>query len=69
MNKDSDKRQYIQHPIIVVNGVYSRIMAIMVFILMKALFFAVFLSFSLNYSASTKEGSGEKEMSDRKPRA
>jgi hypothetical protein len=69
MNKDSDKRQYIQHPIIVVNGVYSRIMAIMVFILMKALFFAVFLSFSLNYSVSTKEGSGEKEMSDRKPRA
>ncbi len=69
MNKDSDKRQYIQHPIIMINGVYSRIMARVASVLMKVLFFAVFLSFSSNYLASTKEGSGEKEMSDRKPRA
>ncbi len=69
MNKNSDKRQYIQHPIIMINGVYSRIMAMVASVLMKALFFAVFLSFSPNYLASTKEGPGEKEMSDRKPRA
>ncbi|KUK38715.1 MAG: hypothetical protein XD68_1728, partial [Synergistales bacterium 54_24] len=53
MNKDSDKRQYIQHPIIMINGVYYRIMAMVASVLMKALFFAVFLSFSSNYLAST----------------